>query len=170
MHCPLCDDITTWKCFLHYWQFVRGFHWLYIDFPHNGPLMQNFIVFDVGWKKFKQVVEQTVKLLLISDAIMLIWHHSNGDNLLCHFDIHPSLSFWQHPLITQVSLPFTMRITWQSCQLCRVLEWPHQNLYKHNTINLIIDESSFYLIKTIPWSSPARFKHMKHYVFYHQER
>ena len=29
-----CNDVMTWKCFLHRWPFVRGIHLWPMDFPH----------------------------------------------------------------------------------------------------------------------------------------
>ena len=32
-----CDDeVMTWRCYLHYWPFVRGIHWYPVDSPHKG--------------------------------------------------------------------------------------------------------------------------------------
>ena len=33
-----CDheDAITWKCFPHYWPFVRGTHWSLVDSPHKA--------------------------------------------------------------------------------------------------------------------------------------
>ena len=35
----------SWKCFPHYWPFVRGIHWWPVDSPHNTTVMYNFDVF-----------------------------------------------------------------------------------------------------------------------------
>ena len=45
------NDLMTWKCFQHYWPFVRGNHqWLVSS--HKGPAMWNFDVFlDVSLNK-----------------------------------------------------------------------------------------------------------------------
>ena len=148
MHYHLLDDFTTWKCFLPCWPFVKGIHRFLIDSSQRAGNVERQCF--CRWLK-RLRLEQTVKLLLIWDAVILMGRHSNGDTFLCHLDIHPSLSIWWCLWINQVRLLFIMRLTWQSCQLCHVLEGRHQNLYKHNIMNLIIDEISFYLIKTIPW-------------------
>ena len=42
-------DVMTWKCFLHYWPFVRGNHRSPMDFPHKGPGMRAaFLAFCEG--------------------------------------------------------------------------------------------------------------------------
>ena len=43
----LHDDDVTWKCFLHYWPFVKGIHQSLVDSPHKGPVMQSSHIFFV---------------------------------------------------------------------------------------------------------------------------
>ena len=35
-------DVMAWKCFPHYWPFVRGIHRSPVDSPHKGPVMERF--------------------------------------------------------------------------------------------------------------------------------
>ena len=70
----------TWKCFPHYWPFVGGIHrshWIPLTKHQLGrPLM--FL-----WCKMQQTVEQRVKLAVMWDTSMLIWHHSIVSKLRC---------------------------------------------------------------------------------------
>ena len=36
------DDVMIWKCFPHYWPFVRGIHRSLVDSPHKGPVIWGF--------------------------------------------------------------------------------------------------------------------------------
>ena len=47
------DDVMTWKCFLHYWPFVRGIHqWILpVDIAYKNNFTQSFdYVFDASLK------------------------------------------------------------------------------------------------------------------------
>ena len=44
--------MMTWKCFQHYWSFVRGIHQLLMYCPHKGPVIWSFkVFFDVTLNK-----------------------------------------------------------------------------------------------------------------------
>ena len=51
------DDTMAYKCFPHYWPFVRGIHWSLADYLHKGPVMWTLDIF-----KPKQAVEQIAEL------------------------------------------------------------------------------------------------------------
>ena len=63
------DDVSIWKCFPHYWPFVREIHQSLVDFPHKGPVMWSF---DVIVLLAEQTVQQTVKLIVIWNAMTVI--------------------------------------------------------------------------------------------------
>ena len=66
-------DGMTWKLFLHYHPFVRGIYLSLVDFPHKvsllcRALMSSFVLEWIScWTKSK--------LLVIRDAMALMWHH-----------------------------------------------------------------------------------------------
>ena len=62
-------DMEMWKCFLHYCPFTRAIHHWMEDSPHKGPVVWGFdIFFDLTLHKM---------LLVIGNALPLIWHHCN---------------------------------------------------------------------------------------------
>ena len=76
----LHDDVVTWKPFLHYWS-------LGCRFP-----LQNARNIELWWlhcHQSEQDSEQTIKLLVIWDAMMLIWHHSN-EHIICIYSVTTS--------------------------------------------------------------------------------
>ena len=67
------DDILKRKRFVHDKSFARGIHRWPKDSPHKGPVMRDFYVsIDVRLSS-----QQTIELLMIGDAMTLMWRHSN---------------------------------------------------------------------------------------------
>ena len=83
----LHDDVMAWKRFLHYWPFVRGIHWWPTDSSsqsvNNADLAVLFVV------SLKVVLNRYLifELLVIGDAIRLMWRHWN-DNRDVHVSHH----------------------------------------------------------------------------------
>ena len=70
------NDVMTWKCFPHYWPFVRGIHPFLMDSPHKGPVIRGVDVFFVinlynsgDWKN-----NQVFRVFRCS---ILFWRHCN---------------------------------------------------------------------------------------------
>ena len=64
------DDAITWKCFPRYWPFVRGIHrWLVVPLTKARCM----VLWCFVWYMPELMVEQTVELLVIWDAILIIW-------------------------------------------------------------------------------------------------
>ena len=70
---------------LYHWPFVRGIHWWPVDFPWQRASNGNIWCF--LWFYLQQTSEQTFKLLVIWDAMVLMWHHCNDDNLIIRLSI-----------------------------------------------------------------------------------
>ena len=75
----------TWKYFLYYWAFVRGIHWTPVDSPRMASVMWGFDVFYC----YPKTVAQTVKLLLVWDAMTLMWSYCKK---LCFTDLSHIMS------------------------------------------------------------------------------
>ena len=70
------DNFMTWKCFLHYWLFVRGIHQGLVDSPVKGPVMQSFDdSFDVSLNKLlnKQSRGRWIKMSWHSYDVIVRW-------------------------------------------------------------------------------------------------
>ena len=73
-------DVMTWKFSFHYWPFVKGIcQWL-VDSHLKGLLCRDLVFFCC---KHQWAVKQTVNLLLIWDAMTVIWSHCKSVGLLC---------------------------------------------------------------------------------------
>ena len=68
------DKTMTCNHFSYYWPFVRWNHWKPVASLHKEPVIQNFNVF-CCWPG--KPVEQTIKLLVIWDKLILLWCHGN---------------------------------------------------------------------------------------------
>ena len=63
------DDVRAWKCFLHYWAFVRGICQSPVDSPHKGPVTCSLDSFFVV--ACIKAAEYIVQLPVIWDAMPL---------------------------------------------------------------------------------------------------
>ena len=50
------EVVMAWKCYLHYWPFVRGIHQSLVDSPHKEPVTRSLMFpFMLAWAVNKQV-------------------------------------------------------------------------------------------------------------------
>ena len=67
--CYSHDDIIKWKHFLYYWPSVRGINRSMVYSSHKGQWCTALMFL---WSAPEQTVEQTIKMPVIWDAIVLI--------------------------------------------------------------------------------------------------
>ena len=81
-------NVVTYKCFPHYWRFVRGIHLWSVDSPLKGPLMQSFSASLLFLNK----------LLKIWETMMLMRHQRNWscEIFLCATHVLCSMSVVVH--------------------------------------------------------------------------
>ena len=68
-------EFMTWKCFLHYWPFVKGIHQSPVDSHYKGPVRQSFdVFFDVSLNK---LLKKQSSCQWFAHAMMLMPGHYN---------------------------------------------------------------------------------------------
>ena len=103
------DDVMTWKCFPHYWPFVRGMQWFHqspMDSPHKVLVMWKRLSLLFSWDKlFKQqsscwwcemlLAWHTLNCKICHDANFVV----DGDTNSCHDGNllwHQEWQSWHH--------------------------------------------------------------------------
>ena len=79
----LHDDVLTWKCFLHYWPFVRWTPQSLVDSPHKWPIMRSFnVFFDIKMKsQLIFYIYMPMCLWVASQTPCKTWLKSSGTKL-----------------------------------------------------------------------------------------